>query len=60
MISGRSFVPRPGAAVTPESVIVWCREAMANYKVPRHVEIVSTLPTNAMGKVQKFRLRSER
>ena len=58
---GKAYVvPRPGAAVTPESVIAWCREAMANYKVPRYVEIVSTLPTNAMGKVQKFRLRSER
>ncbi|MBK7249762.1 MAG: AMP-binding protein [Gammaproteobacteria bacterium] len=58
---GKAYiVPRPGAAVTPESVIVWCREAMANYKVPRLVEIVSALPTNAMGKVQKFRLRSER
>ena len=55
---GKAYVvPRPGAAVTPESVIAWCREAMANYKVPRFVEIVSALPTNAMGKVQKFRLR---
>jgi len=55
---GKAYVvPRPGAAVTPESVIAWCRDAMANYKVPRLVEIVSALPTNAMGKVQKFRLR---
>lgn len=56
---GKAYVvPRPGADVTPESVIAWCRDAMANYKVPRIVEIVSALPTNAMGKVQKFRLRS--
>jgi acyl-CoA synthetase (AMP-forming)/AMP-acid ligase II len=30
---------------------------MANYKVPRHVEIVSELPMNALGKVTKFVLR---
>ena len=30
---------------------------MANYKVPRAVEIVPQLPMNAAGKVQKFALR---
>ena len=50
-------VPAPGAEVTPESVIAWCRENMANYKVPRAVEVVDALPTNAAGKVTKFVLR---
>ncbi|AMN46233.1 fatty acid--CoA ligase [Steroidobacter denitrificans] len=57
---GKAYVvPRSGAVVTPQSVIAWCRDAMANYKVPRYVEVVDTLPTNAMGKVQKFRLRDD-
>ena len=30
---------------------------MANYKVPRFIEIVAQLPTNAAGKVQKYALR---
>jgi len=30
---------------------------MANYKVPRHVEFVKALPTNASGKVLKYQLR---
>ena len=30
---------------------------MANYKVPRRVEVVDELPTNASGKVMKFLLR---
>ena len=34
-----------------------CRENMANYKVPRAVEIVDELPTTASGKVTKFVLR---
>jgi acyl-CoA synthetase (AMP-forming)/AMP-acid ligase II len=50
-------VPAPGAEVTPESVVAWCRENMANFKVPRRVEVVDALPTNASGKVTKFKLR---
>ena len=33
------------------------RERMANYKVPRSVEVVDALPRNASGKVLKFELR---
>ena len=34
------------------------REHMANYKVPRRVEIVDELPLNASGKVLKYELRA--
>jgi acyl-CoA synthetase (AMP-forming)/AMP-acid ligase II len=55
---GMAFVvPRPGAALEPAALIAWCREQMANFKVPRRVEIVSALPTNASGKVLKYELR---
>ncbi|MCZ6570086.1 MAG: fatty acid--CoA ligase, partial [Deltaproteobacteria bacterium] len=55
---GMAFVvPASGKDVTPESVISWCRANMANYKVPRAVEIVDELPMNASGKVMKFMLR---
>jgi acyl-CoA synthetase (AMP-forming)/AMP-acid ligase II len=55
---GMAFVvPAPGKNVTSESVIAWCRDNMANYKVPRRVEVVDALPTNAAGKVTKFELR---
>jgi acyl-CoA synthetase (AMP-forming)/AMP-acid ligase II len=50
-------VPAPGQEVTPESVVAWCREHMANYKVPRRVEVVDALPMNASGKVLKYQLR---
>ena len=56
---GKAFiVPRPGAAPTPDSIIAWARDAMANYKVPRLVEIVDALPLNAAGKVLKTELRA--
>lgn len=41
-----------------EELIAFCRGRMANYKVPRSLEIVETLPTNAAGKVTKFVLRA--
>ncbi len=50
-------VVRPGSTLSETELIGWAREAMANYKVPRHVEFVPQLPTNAAGKVQKFALR---
>ena len=55
---GMAFViPRPGATVDPDMLIAWCRTEMANYKVPRYVEVVDALPLNASGKVLKFELR---
>ena len=57
---GMAFVvPAPEASLTPEAVIAWCRDHMANYKVPRFVRIVDALPMNASGKVQKFLLRDQ-
>jgi acyl-CoA synthetase (AMP-forming)/AMP-acid ligase II len=50
-------IPRPGTTVDPDELIAWCREEMANYKVPRSVEVVDALPLNASGKVLKFELR---
>jgi acyl-CoA synthetase (AMP-forming)/AMP-acid ligase II len=57
---GMAFVvPEPGAELTEEGVVAWCRDNMANYKVPRYVEVVSELPMTASGKVTKFVLRDE-
>jgi acyl-CoA synthetase (AMP-forming)/AMP-acid ligase II len=50
-------VPRPGTTPTPDAIIAWCRAHMANYKAPRYVELVESLPMNASGKVTKFVLR---
>jgi len=50
-------IPRLEVQLTGEELTAWCREKMANYKVPRHFEIVDTLPLNASGKVSKPDLR---
>ena len=39
-------------------LIAWCRERLANFKVPRRVQFVDALPVNASGKVTKFELRA--
>ena len=50
-------VHRVDAPLDPDEIIAWCRERMANYKVPRRVEVVDALPLNASGKVLKNELR---
>ena len=57
---GVAFViPRAGQTVDPDEVRAWCQEHMANFKVPRHVQVVTELPLNPSGKVMKFRLRDD-
>jgi acyl-CoA synthetase (AMP-forming)/AMP-acid ligase II len=56
---GRAFVvPRPQPVPDAAELIAYCRERLANFKVPRSVVFVDTLPRNASGKVQKPALRS--
>ena len=56
---GMAFVVlAAGATSRPADVISWSRENMANYKVPRAIEIVDELPINATGKVVKDELRA--
>jgi acyl-CoA synthetase (AMP-forming)/AMP-acid ligase II len=52
-------VPGPGATVVPGAVISWARGHMSNYKVPRRVIVVDTLPVNVNGKVDKPALRAQ-
>ena len=55
---GAAFVvPRSGTELSPDDVVAWSREHMANYKVPRVVEVVDALPMNASNKVLKYELR---
>jgi acyl-coenzyme A synthetase/AMP-(fatty) acid ligase len=46
-------------SVAEAELVAWCREQMANYKVPRQFRFVTTLPMNASNKVLKYQLRDE-
>jgi fatty-acyl-CoA synthase len=52
------IVPAPGAQPTEESVIAFCKQHLARFKVPRRVIFLDAeeLPKTPTGKVQKFRL----
>lgn len=49
----------PESSLSAEEVIAHCKRWLANYKVPRTVEITDRLPRNAMGKILKRELRPD-
>jgi HIP---CoA ligase len=51
-------VPSPAAAPAPDVLVEWCKDRLANFKVPRQVWIVESLPRGAVGKVAKSELRT--
>ena len=56
---GAAFVVRTREDLTPDDVITFCKERLANFKVPRTVTFVDALPRNLGGKVLKNALRQE-
>jgi malonyl-CoA/methylmalonyl-CoA synthetase len=52
-------VAKPGAKLDSKAMIDALKGQIANFKVPKRIEIVSDLPRNAMGKVQKNILRQQ-
>jgi fatty-acyl-CoA synthase len=53
-------VPRDTAAPpTAQELTDWCRERLADYKVPRRIEVRGELPTTPAGKIAKAQLRQE-
>jgi fatty-acyl-CoA synthase len=51
------MVARPGAAADVAQIETFCLAQLARYKVPRAYFWVDSLPRNALGKVQHFRLK---
>ncbi|MEX1083967.1 MAG: AMP-binding protein, partial [Xanthobacteraceae bacterium] len=47
---------RPGANVSAEDLIAWCKQNLAGYKCPRYV-VFAEIPKTSTGKIQKFKLR---
>ena len=52
------IVLKHSQSLNAETLMHWCKENMANYKVPREIEFVKDLPTNAAGKVMKYMLKN--
>lgn len=51
------LVPRAGADIDVAALQARLKTLIANFKVPKHIELIEQLPRNTMGKVQKNILR---
>ena len=43
--------------ISSRKMCYFCRDRIANYKIPKYFQFVEEFPLNAVGKVQKFRLK---
>jgi len=53
------IVPRPGEKITEEEIILFCKERLAPFKIPKLIEFRDSLPKSTVGKVLKRALREE-
>lgn len=54
---GCAFITvKVGHQLDDVTLIAWCRERMANYRVPRQVKIIDEMPVNASNKIVKAEL----
>jgi long-chain acyl-CoA synthetase len=49
--------PQPGATLDEADIRARLKAALADYKVPKHIEIQANLPREDSGKIFKRRLR---
>ena len=55
---GHAFVEaKPGMALTGDELKAWCRDRLANYKVPKIFEVTHEMPRLPIGKIDKQALR---
>ncbi len=50
---------RSGMALTADEVAAFCKDQIAHYKVPRHIQFVDEFPMTVTGKMQKFIMREK-
>lgn len=51
-------IPKEGEALTPEEMVAFAHDKIANFKVPKYVEIVDRFPLTGSGKVQKYKQKA--
>ena len=53
------IVPKPGVTLEKHDILKFCRQKLANYKVPKDVEFRESLPKTMVGKTLRRALRAE-
>ena len=51
------FVMASGHAIAIDTVVDFCRDKLAGYKIPRQLQVIAALPRNPSGKILKTELR---
>jgi len=51
-------IPKAGETLTEEDIAAFARDRIANFKLPKYIEIVESFPLTGSGKVQKFKQRA--
>jgi acyl-CoA synthetase (AMP-forming)/AMP-acid ligase II len=51
-------VARAGAPVTPADLLAHCRERLSDFKLPRHILLIDTLPRTDRGKIARDALHA--
>jgi long-chain acyl-CoA synthetase len=49
--------PLDGVTLDPNEILRFCRDRLADYKIPREIRVVNTLPRTATGKIAKLELK---
>lgn len=52
-----AIIVKQGMTMSEEEVKAFCKDRIANYKIPKYVKFVEGYPMTASGKIQKFKLR---
>ncbi len=52
-------IAKPGAALQTDAIVAALKSQLANFKIPKRCFVVTELPRNTMGKVQKNLLREQ-
>ncbi|MDD2897132.1 MAG: AMP-binding protein [Desulfuromonadaceae bacterium] len=52
-----AVILKKGAEMSEDEVRDYCRDKIANYKIPKYVKFVDGYPMTASGKIQKFKMR---
>ncbi|MDD2367168.1 MAG: AMP-binding protein [Desulfuromonadaceae bacterium] len=52
-----AIILKKGQTMSEDEVRAFCKDRIANYKIPKYVKFVDGYPMTASGKIQKFKMR---
>jgi malonyl-CoA/methylmalonyl-CoA synthetase len=59
LVGVAAVIPKPGVNLQADTIIASLKASLANFKIPKKCFVLSELPRNTMGKVQKNLLRDQ-